>query len=46
MQEYVIYLAALKREAGVSPARTRHCNRGAHPKMPLGDREGRLSDEP
>lgn len=33
-------LVVLKREAGVNPARTRHCNRGVHPFMPLGDREG------
>lgn len=40
MQERKLRLAALKREAGVSPARTRHCNRGVYSKKPLGDREG------
>jgi hypothetical protein len=33
-------------EAGASPARSRHCNRGANPKWPPPQREGRVSGEP
>src|SRR5215203_2697759 len=32
-------------EAGASPARSRHCNRGANPKRPPPQREGRVSRE-
>ena len=45
MQEHDTCLAALKREAGESPARTRHCKRGVHPIMPLGDREGGMCND-
>ncbi len=33
-------------EAGSSPARSRHCNRGANPKKPPFLREGRGSGDP
>lgn len=45
MQKRIIRLAVLKREAGVSPARTRHCKSGVYPKAPLGDREGGMYDD-